>query len=48
LKPAVVNTFKSLQQFVSKADHFKGYKNKQEATVAPCVPYLGKVDEKLG
>jgi len=40
LKQPYPQVFKSFIQMVSKADHFKAYKSKQETTLPPCVPYL--------
>jgi len=40
VKPHVMTTLKSFQQIMSKADHYRNYKSKQEASIPPCVPYL--------
>lgn len=40
VKNQSIATFKSLEQIISKADHYKAYKLKQENTPAPCIPAM--------
>ena len=47
LKPPYGQVLKSFQQIVSKDDHYKSYKAKQESTLPPCVPYLDVFLEEL-